>query len=100
MGVKKPLRGKESRSACRSEGEEDGGGKRVPSGREKAARRWARWREERGSRGKEVPFRDEESRLGNRPPLGFEGVALNGDVIFLALITSADGIGVIFNPQD
>ena len=73
-------------------------GKRVPSGREKAARRWARWREERGSRGKEVPFRDEESRLGNRPPLGFEGVALNGDVIFLALITSADGVGVIFNP--
>ena len=56
--------------------------------------------EERGMRGgkKSLSGAKKVGSLSDLPRL--DPVGVKGDVIFFALITSADGIGAIFNPQD
>ena len=48
-------------------------------------------------RGKEAPFRGEEKAPSSRVQSRLDPVGVNGDVIFLALLTFPDGKGVIFN---
>ena len=123
QGLRKSRRNGGQVGSARRKEEGANGGKEIPSGQRKplgrSARRTARERrsEERESlrderkrtgtardevrkgdeRGKEAPFRGEEKVPSSRVQSRLDPVGVNGDVIFLALLTFPDGKGVIFN---